>query len=115
MITIYGCSTSPTTGRSRVLRADVDVDEAANLLWLLTSFDSFDLLYTGRALSIDDVARALVTTAERTLCRWRRTSSNDFARDGHSGVEPYVEFGDLAFIVAPTLACCVGRPAGGPG
>jgi len=52
-----------------ILRADVTVDEAADLLWLLTSFDSFDLLYTGRALSVDEVARTLVTTAERSLCR----------------------------------------------
>ena len=59
-----------------VLRADVTVDEAANVLWLLTSFDSFDLLYTGRALSVDDVASALVTTAERTLCRQRRATSS---------------------------------------
>jgi hypothetical protein len=36
------------------LRADVTADQAADLLWLLTSFDSFDLLYTGRNLSIED-------------------------------------------------------------
>jgi AcrR family transcriptional regulator len=52
-----------------VLRADVTVDEATDLLWVLTSFDSFDLLYAGRALSVDKVAKTLVTTAERSLCR----------------------------------------------
>jgi hypothetical protein len=52
-----------------VLLPDVSVEEAANLLWLLTSFDGFDLLYTGRRLSVDDVAQVLVTTAERGLCR----------------------------------------------
>ena len=52
-----------------VLRTDVRVGEAANLLWLLTSFDAFDLLYTGRGMSVDDVAAALITTAERSLCR----------------------------------------------
>jgi hypothetical protein len=52
-----------------VLRPDVRVGEAANLLWLLTSFDAFDLLYTGRGMSVDDVAAALITTAERSLCR----------------------------------------------
>jgi AcrR family transcriptional regulator len=52
-----------------VLRPDVTVEEAADLLWLLTSFDSFDLLYTGRARSPDRVAQTLVTTAERSLCR----------------------------------------------
>jgi AcrR family transcriptional regulator len=52
-----------------VLRPDVTVDEAAHLLWVLTSFDGFDLLYTGRGLSTDEVSRVLITTAERSLCR----------------------------------------------
>jgi AcrR family transcriptional regulator len=52
-----------------ILRPDVTVDEAADLLWLLTSFDAFDLLYTGRDMSVDDVADALIATAERSLCR----------------------------------------------
>jgi AcrR family transcriptional regulator len=49
------------------LRAGVTADEAAELLWVLTSFDGFDLLYTGRGLSVDRVASRLVATAERTL------------------------------------------------
>lgn len=49
------------------LRPDVSVDHAAQLLWLLASFDSFDQLYTGRNLPADDVARLLVDTAERSL------------------------------------------------
>ncbi len=49
-----------------VLRPDVTVDEATDLLWLLASFDQ---LYTGRDLSVDEVARVLITTAERSLCR----------------------------------------------
>jgi hypothetical protein len=52
-----------------ILRSDVTVDEAADLLWVLTSFDSFDLLYTGRALPVDKVTKTLITTAERSLCR----------------------------------------------
>ena len=52
-----------------VLRPDVTADEAADLLWVLTSFDSFDLLYTGRGLPVDEVARVLIATAERSLCR----------------------------------------------
>lgn len=52
-----------------VLRPDVSVDEAADLLWLLASFDSFDLLYTGRGLSIDEIATVLIRTAERSLYR----------------------------------------------
>ena len=51
------------------LRADVTAGQAADLLWLLTSFDSFDLLYTGRNLSVDKTAAALITTADRSLCR----------------------------------------------
>lgn len=50
-----------------ILRPDVTADQAADLLWVLTSFDSFDLLYTGRALSVDHVAKTLITTAERSL------------------------------------------------
>ena len=50
-----------------VLRPGVSPAEAADLLWLLTSFDSFDLLHTGRSLSLDRVAKTLVTTAESCL------------------------------------------------
>ena len=39
------------------------------MLWVLTSFDSFDQLFTGRGLDVDDVARTLVDAAERSLCR----------------------------------------------
>jgi AcrR family transcriptional regulator len=52
-----------------VLRPDVTAAQAADLLWLLTSFDGFDELYTARKLAVDDVARTLITTAERALCR----------------------------------------------
>ncbi len=52
-----------------VLRADVTVEEAADVLWVLASFASFDALYTGRAMATDDVAGTLVAMAERTLCR----------------------------------------------
>jgi AcrR family transcriptional regulator len=51
------------------LRPEVSIDEAIDLLCLLTSYDSFDLLHTGRALPIDEVAETLATTAERSLCR----------------------------------------------
>lgn len=52
-----------------LLRPDVTVADAAHILWLITSFDAFDLLYTGRGLPVDDVARLLVATAERAVCR----------------------------------------------
>ncbi len=56
-------------GEQEQLRADVTVEEAAYVLWVLASFDSFDALYTGRRLPVDEVARILTATAERTLCR----------------------------------------------
>jgi AcrR family transcriptional regulator len=52
-----------------LLRPDVTVDDAAHILYLITSFDAFDQLYTGRGLPVDDVARLLVATAERAVCR----------------------------------------------
>ena len=52
-----------------LLRPEVTVDEAADVMWMLASFGSFDALYTGRGLSADQVAGILITTAERTLCR----------------------------------------------
>jgi len=50
-----------------LLRPDVTVSEATNVLWLLSSFDAFDQLYTGRGLSVEETALTLVTIAERTL------------------------------------------------
>ncbi|MFC5137832.1 TetR/AcrR family transcriptional regulator [Actinomycetospora rhizophila] len=50
------------------LRDDVTEAEAADTLWVLAGFESFDALYTGRGLSTDEVARRLVATAERSLC-----------------------------------------------
>ena len=52
-----------------LLRPDVSVTEAGHVLWVLTSFESFDLLYTGRGLSTDAVADLLTATAERALLR----------------------------------------------
>jgi len=52
-----------------LLRPGVTVDEAAHILWLVTSFDAFDVLYSGRGLPVDEVARLLVATAERAVCR----------------------------------------------
>jgi AcrR family transcriptional regulator len=40
---------------------------AADILWLLTSFDNFDLLYTGRGKSADEIVAALTAVAERAL------------------------------------------------
>lgn len=50
-----------------VLREGLDADDAERVLWVLTSFESFDLLYTGRSLSTDRTTEILVDTAERAL------------------------------------------------
>lgn len=52
----------------KLLRPDVTEAEAADLLWVLTSFDSFDLLRTGRGLSLRKVGDRLITAAECSLC-----------------------------------------------
>ena len=49
------------------LHPDVTVDEATDILWVITSFETFDQLYTGRGLGEDDVAARLITMAERAL------------------------------------------------
>jgi AcrR family transcriptional regulator len=52
-----------------LLRPDVTVAQAANTLWVLASFETFDLLYRGRSLDIDQAVDLLITMAERTLLR----------------------------------------------
>jgi AcrR family transcriptional regulator len=52
-----------------LLRPDVTPEDAAHVLWLLTSFDAFDVLSTGRGLSLDEVAGILTAMAERSLYR----------------------------------------------
>jgi AcrR family transcriptional regulator len=52
-----------------LLRPGLSVDEAAHVLWLVTSFDAFDVLYSGRGLPVDAVVEILTTTAERSLYR----------------------------------------------
>jgi AcrR family transcriptional regulator len=49
------------------LRDDLTLAEAADVLWVLTGFETFDQLYTGRGLSAPTVAKRLVAMAEREL------------------------------------------------
>ena len=49
------------------LRAGVSVEEANDVLWVITSFESFDLLYSGRGLPLDAVVERLTETVERAL------------------------------------------------
>ena len=50
-----------------LLRDDMTIEDAANVLWLLASFGSFDALYSGRGMSSDEVADVLIAMAERSL------------------------------------------------
>ena len=49
------------------LRPDAGVVEAADLLWVITSFDTFDQLYAGRELSVATTSKRLIAMAERAL------------------------------------------------
>jgi AcrR family transcriptional regulator len=51
------------------LRPEVPTEEADDLLWVITSFESFDLLYSGRGLPLDVVVERLTDAAERALMR----------------------------------------------
>lgn len=50
------------------LRPDVDEAEAADLLWLVTGFDAFDVLHTQRGLTPEVITERLTAVAERTIC-----------------------------------------------
>jgi AcrR family transcriptional regulator len=52
-----------------LLRPGLSHPETVDLLFVLTSFGTFDLLYTGRRLSVAKVAERLITLAERTILR----------------------------------------------
>jgi AcrR family transcriptional regulator len=53
--------------RRGLLREGLTAKRAADRLWVLTSFDGFDLLYSGRGLSTDEVARVLVDIGESSV------------------------------------------------
>ena len=78
------------------LSPDVTVDEAADLLWVITSFDTFDQLYTGRALSEEDTAARLVSLASRSLFRAEHTPTTDDRAVRFGGrQEPHLVVADL--------------------
>jgi AcrR family transcriptional regulator len=52
-----------------LLASGVSAADAEHALWVLTSFEAFDLLYAGRGLSPAAAARLLTETAERALLR----------------------------------------------
>jgi hypothetical protein len=53
--------------RHGLVREGLTAKKAADRLWILTSFDAFDLLYAGRGMAADEVARVLVDMAERSV------------------------------------------------
>ena len=52
-----------------VLRDDVTLEQAADVLWVLCSFETFDTLYTDRDKSLDETIQLIAWTAEQSLCR----------------------------------------------
>ncbi|MEV6304499.1 TetR/AcrR family transcriptional regulator [Actinoplanes sp. NPDC051861] len=54
-----------------LLREDLTAGQAADALWVLTSFESLDLLITGRGRTVDEAIETLVTTAERAVLHTR--------------------------------------------
>jgi AcrR family transcriptional regulator len=50
-----------------VLREGLSVKDAEHILWMLSSFESFDELYTNRGLSTSRTIRLLTTTVENAL------------------------------------------------
>ena len=51
----------------RRLRSDVTADDAAHVIWLLASFDAYDLLASGRGLGPEEVISILTETAQKAL------------------------------------------------
>ena len=49
------------------LREGDTTGDVAQMMWVLTSFAAFDLLYTGQGLSVEETASTLITMAERSL------------------------------------------------
>jgi AcrR family transcriptional regulator len=50
-----------------LLHPGMSVEEANDVLWVVTSFETFDLLYSGRGLPLDAVVERLTEIAERAL------------------------------------------------
>lgn len=50
-----------------VLRRELSTADAERILWVVTSFETFDALYTGRGMSLDATVTLLIEMAERLL------------------------------------------------
>ena len=62
------------------LREDVTVEEATDMLNVLTSFQAFDELFTGSGLDAETVADRLIAMAERSFAGRARSSRRSPAR-----------------------------------
>jgi len=51
-----------------LLRDDVSIQQAIDVLWVLCSFETFDALYQGRGGSLDETIELITVAAERVLC-----------------------------------------------
>jgi AcrR family transcriptional regulator len=56
-------------GEQGYLRPELSQDEAVDILWAVTGWNTFDQLYSGRRLNQPAVADRLITMARLTLCR----------------------------------------------
>ncbi|HET9558256.1 MAG TPA: TetR/AcrR family transcriptional regulator [Actinomycetota bacterium] len=56
-------------GEQGYLRPELDHEQAVEILWVLSSWTTFDQLYSGRGLDQPAAAERLVTMARLTLCR----------------------------------------------
>jgi AcrR family transcriptional regulator len=54
--------------RQKQLKPGVSARQAAHVLWLVASFDAFDLLYTGRGLPARETGRILADTFDSAVC-----------------------------------------------
>jgi AcrR family transcriptional regulator len=53
--------------KAGLLRPGVTAKQAADQLWIYTSFDVFDLLFTGRGMSVEETSGAIIDMAVRSL------------------------------------------------
>ena len=68
-------------GEQGYLRPELDHEQAVEILWVLTSWNSFDQLYSGRGLDQPAAAQRLVTMARLTLCRPETMPAGDSTSD----------------------------------
>ena len=52
-----------------VLRDDVTVAQAIEMLWVFCSFETFDALHADLGKPVDEAVEVIVRMAERSLCR----------------------------------------------